>query len=111
MLSLFFKKGGKQTKKYRPVSLLPICGNVFEHLLYDIMSDFFFSNNLLSSNQSGFRAGDSCINQLLSFNHEILRVFDMKFEVRGIFLDNFKAFNKVWHDGLIFKIRYQVIKE
>ena len=41
MLSLFFKKGGKQTKKYRPVSLLPICGNVFERLLYDIMSDFF----------------------------------------------------------------------
>ena len=37
------KKGDKQTiKNYRPVSLLPICGKIFERLLYDTMFDFFF---------------------------------------------------------------------
>ena len=33
----------------------------------------------------------------------------MEFEVRGKFLDNSKAFDKIWHDGLIFKIHHQAI--
>ena len=50
------KKHDKQTiKNYRPVSLLPTCGKIFQHLLYyDTMFDFFSKNNLLSPNQSGF---------------------------------------------------------
>ena len=40
-----------------------------------------------------------------SINHEILSAFDMGIEVPGIFLDISKAFDKVWHDGLIFKVR------
>ena len=66
------KKGDKQTiKNFRPVSLLSVSGKIFECLLYDTMFDFFSKNNLLSPYQSGFRLGDSCINQLLSVNHEI----------------------------------------
>ena len=100
------KKGDKQTiKNFRPVSLLSISGKIFECLLYDTMFDFFSKNNLLSPNLSGFRLGDSCINQLLSVNHEILSAFDMGLKVCGIFLDISKAFDKVWHDGLIFKLR------
>ena len=49
------------------------------------------------------RPGDSCNNQLLLINHEFLSAFDTGLDVRGIFLDIFKAFDKVWHDGLIFK--------
>ena len=59
------------------------------------MSDFFSKNNLLSPNQSEFRPGDSCINQLLSINHKILSALDMGLEVRGIFLDISKAFDRV----------------
>ena len=100
------EKSYKQTiKNYWPVSLLPICRKIFERVLYDIMFNFFSKNNLLSPNQSGFRPGDSCVNQSLSINHEILSAFDMRLEFRGIFLDIFKAFDKVWHDGLIFKLR------
>ena len=55
----------------------------------------FFSKNIFSANQSGFRPGDSCINQLLSVNHEILIAFDVVLEVRVIFLDISKAFDKV----------------
>ena len=65
----------------------------------------FFKNNLLSPNQSGFRPGNSCIKQVLSINHEILSASDMGIEVLGIFLDISKVFDKVWHDGLIFKQR------
>ena len=73
------KKGDKQpVKNYRPVSLLPICGKIFERLLYNEMLDFFLENDLISPKQSGFRPGDSCINQLLSINHKILSAFDIR---------------------------------
>ena len=68
------------------------------------MFNFFAKNNLLPSNQSGIRPRNSCISQLLSVNHEMLSAFDLELEVRGIFLDTSKAFDKVWHDGLIFKL-------
>ena len=90
------KKDEKQNvKNYRPVSLLPICSKIFECLIYNVMYDFLAENDLLSPNQSGFRSGDSCINRLLSINHEILNAFDKVLEVRGIFLDISKAFDKV----------------
>ena len=69
------------------------------------MYDFLTESDLLSPNQSGYRSGDSCINQLLSINHEIFNAFDKWLEVRGVFLDISKAFDKVWHNDLIFKLR------
>ena len=99
-----FEKGDKQCiKNYRPVSLLPVCGKVFERLLYNKMFSFFSENDLISPRQSGFRPGDSCTNQLLSITHEILSAFDDCHEVRGVFLDISKAFDRVWHEGLLFK--------
>ena len=73
------------------------------------MYDFLTDNNLLSPIQSGFRSDDCCINQLLTINHEILNAFDKSLEDRGTFLDISKAFDKVWHDGLIFKLRHNGI--
>ena len=67
------------------------------------MFRFVIENNLISSNQSGFKPRDSCINQPLSINHEIYKSFDNGFEVRGVFLDISKAFHKVWLEGIIFK--------
>ena len=40
---------------------------------------------------------DACINQLLSITHDVYQSFHNGFEVRGVFLDISKAFNKVWH--------------
>ena len=59
------KRDDKQNvKNYRPVSLLPIFGKIFERLIYNEMYSFFIENDLMSSNQSGFKQGDSCINPL-----------------------------------------------
>ena len=64
------KKGSRQLKKnYRPISMLPICGKLFEKLIFDEIYDHLVKNDLLTSNQSGFRPGDSAINQLLSITH------------------------------------------
>ena len=68
------------------------------------MFEFFIENKLISASQSGFKSGDSCINQLLSITHEIYSSFDEGLEVRRAFLDISKAFDKVWHDGIIFKL-------
>ena len=100
------KKGDKQCfKNYRPVSLLLIGVKIFETLIFNEMVRFLIENNLISSNQSGFKPGDSCIDQPLSITHEIYKSFDDRFEVRGIFLDITKAFDKVWHKGIIFKLK------
>ena len=53
--------------------------------------------------------GDSCINQLLSINYEILNALEKGFGVRQIFLDISKAFDKVRLDGLIFEMRQNSI--
>ena len=69
------------------------------------MFTYFIENNLISENQSGFKPGDSCINQLLAITHEIFSSFDDNYEVRGVFLDISKAFDKVWHEGIIHKLK------
>ena len=104
------KKGDKQTVvNYCAVSLLPICGRIFKQLLYNEMLNFLVENHLISPKQSGDWPGDSYINQLLSINHEIFSAFDIGLEVRGLFLDISKAFDKVWHAGLIDKLRQNSI--
>ena len=61
------KKGHKQVlRNYLPVSILPICGKIFQHLIYNNLFEFFIENDLISSNQSNFKQGDSYIYQLLS---------------------------------------------
>ena len=90
------KKDDKQCLKiYRPMSLLSFCENFFEKLIFIEIFKFFIENELISHNQSGFKPGDSCINQLLAITHEIYKSFDDEFEVRGVFLDISKAFDKV----------------
>ena len=76
---------------------------IFERLLFNELYKFSNENDL-SSSQSDFRPGDSCINQILSVTHEIYQSFDNDLEVRGVFLDISKVFDKVWHEGLILKL-------
>ena len=103
-----FKKEDKQlVKNYRPISLLPICGKIFEKLIFDTLYAYLRTHGLITKNQSGFVPGDSCTNQLLFLINEIHEAFEnpKSLEVRAVFLDMSKAFDKVWHEGLIFKLK------
>ena len=68
------------------------------------MYSFFVENDLISSNQSNFKQGDCCINQFFSPTHNIFQSLDQGYEIRGVFLDVSKAFDKIWHKGLIHKL-------
>ena len=103
-----FKKGDKQLiKNYRPISLLPICGKMFEKIIFNNLYSYLTTNSLITKKQSGFRPGDSTTNQLLYFVNEIHQAFEnpKSLEAPAVFLDISKAFDKVWHDGLIFKLK------
>ena len=95
-----FKKGDKQSvSNYRPISLLPIFSKIFERIIFNAIFNYMDQNNFFNPNQSGFRPGDSCIHQLISITHDIHKNFDANpsQEVRALFLDISKAFDRVWH--------------
>ena len=80
---------------------------MFENIIFNNLYSYLGANNLVTKNQSGFRPGDSTTNQLLYLVNEIHQAFEdpKSLEVRAVFLDISKAFGKVWHDGLIFKLK------
>ena len=84
--------------------MLPICGKIFERLNFGKMFRFFLDNKLIITTQSGFKLVNLRINQLLSITHKIYKSLDDGLEVRSVSLDISKAFDKVWHEGVIFKL-------
>ena len=77
--------------------------------LYNEIFSLFIENDLISQNKSDFEPVDTCTNQLLSITLEIFKSFDDGWEVRGVFLDISKTFDKVWHEGLLLKLRLKRI--
>ena len=72
------------------------------------MFNYFIQNKLFTECQSGFIPGDSCVAQLLPITHEICKSFDCNppYDKRGTFHDISKAFDKVWHKCLTFKLKF-----
>ena len=100
------KKSDKQIiSNYHPVSLLPICSKIFEHI-HDPVFLYLENNEVLTLHQSGFHPNYSCIYQLISVVHNIYADFDHNpaLEVTGNFFDISKGFDKVWHEGLLYKL-------
>ena len=62
-------------------------------------------NNLILPDHSLIKTGDLCINQLTSITRETYKSFHNGCEVRGIFLDTSKTFDKVWYLGLHYTLK------
>ena len=89
------------------MSLIPIYGKIPNKIFFNNLYNHLSTNFLITKNQSGFRLEDTTTNQLLYLINEIHQAFDSaeSLEVRSVFLDISNTFDKVWLDGLIFKLK------
>jgi hypothetical protein len=100
-----FKKDDRQSKlNYRPISLLDSLSKIDEKIVYIRLYNFLLEIIFLNPLQSGFQPGDSTVNQLICLVHKIYDALERGREVRMVFLDISKAFDKVWHKGLLYKL-------
>lgn len=105
---IMIPKPGKdrtQVKSYRPISLLPILSKLFERILLEKMLPHINQNGVLPNHQFGFRNKHSTIEQVHKISNCIKTALDENKYCTGVFLDIAQAFDKVWHEGLIFKIK------
>ena len=93
--------------KCRPISFLSIFSKIFERLIFKSLFNYFIQNKHFTECQPGFIPGDSYVPKILSITHKIYESFHYNppADMRGIFSDISKAFAKVWHEGLIFKLK------
>jgi hypothetical protein len=106
MITAIFKKQNRQLKNnYRPISLLSCISKVFERIIYKKLYEHLKTNRLLDINNSGFQANDSSVLRLLSLTDDIYQQLDNQNEIILIFMDISKAFDRVWHEGLIHKLK------
>ena len=89
---------------YRPVSLLCTPEKSFERAVFKHFYNHLHNNNILTSLQSGFIPGDSTVNQLTYLYNTFCQALDSGKEVRVVFCDVSKAFDRVWHEGLLLKL-------
>ena len=103
MVIPMFKKGSHTDPgNYRPIALLPILSKVLERIVHDKLSSFLLT--WLHDSQSGFKKGDGTVPQLLRLCQEWSRHVDNSAYVGILFFDLRKAFDQVWHDGLLSKL-------
>lgn len=106
-------KGGnrKQATNYRPVSLTSVTCKLFEHIIAKHILRFLDQNTLLYPYQHGFRTGLSTVTQLIETIHDFAAAVDIRQQVDVVCVDFAKAFDKVPHVQLIFKLRNAGINE
>ena len=80
-------------------------GKVFEKCVFKYLHNYLVSHNLITNVQSGFTPGDSAAYQLVDLYNTFAGAIDDGKEVRVVFCDISKAFDRVWHRGLLFKLR------
>ena len=90
---------------YRPISLLPVMGKVMERVVNQSVVSFLRHHDLLNDRQYGFLSERSTADLLTVLFQTWSDALDSGSEVRTISLDISKAFDKVWHDGLLAKLQ------
>ena len=98
------KKDCKLASNYRPISLLSCLGKLFEKCLADRLLDYMEFNNLFTPNQAGFRKNRSTTDQVLKLVQSAINGFNLNKVTAAVFLDAEKAFDKCWHEGLLYKL-------
>ena len=97
-------KDPTDAKSYRPISLLSSISKLFEKLILRRILEFADQNNIFLREQFGFRKGHSTVHQLTRVTNIIRRNKSVSKTTAMALLDVEKAFDNVWHDGLVYKL-------
>ena len=107
MVTPIYKKGSKAlAANYRPVALTSHVIKIFERVFRKKLVEYLDRNNLICGDQHGFRAGKSCLTQLLIHVDDILENALQGLETDVTYLNFAKAFDKVDHDILVRKLTF-----
>lgn len=91
-----------RTANYRPITLLPVLGKIYEKIIREILNKYI--ENLIPITQFGFQNGKSTIHPLSILVSNTQNAMMQKFKTAAISLDINKAFDSVWHKGLLYKL-------
>lgn len=107
VITLFHKPGKPHhlPSSYRPISLLPLLSKLLEKLLLVRIQPYLTETMAIPHHQFGFRSEHSTIQQCHRIINEISSAFETKQYCCAVFLDVSQAFDRVWHAGLLFKLK------
>ena len=103
---VFKKDNSSKVNNYRPISLISVLGKVMERCVYKHVYNFLLKKSIITPHQSGFTPDDSAINQRLNLTNEFGKALDEGKEIRVVFCDISKAFDRVWHKDLLNKLEH-----
>ena len=103
-------KDPHEVSSYRPISLIPILSKVLEKIITKRLRPVIETEEIIPSHQFGFREKHSTIDQVHRITDIIENAYNDKKVCSAVFLDVSQAFDKVWHEGLIFKLKSQLPK-
>ena len=101
-----FKKGDRDDKRnYHPVSLLSTVGKVLERIIFNQLYSYCENHGHLTWRNSGYKKRDSTVNQLTYIVNNIYNNLEKNEETSLVFLDQSKAFDRIFPDGVKHKLR------
>jgi len=105
---IVIKKPGKDNtnpRNYRPISLLSSVSKIFEKIIHSRLINYLNAINAILHLQFGFKSNHSTTQQLLRLTEHISDGYEKKQHTGAAFLDVAQAFDRVWHDGLLYKLK------
>lgn len=94
-----------ELSSYRPISLLPILSKVFEKVFLHRLKPVLDENKIIPDHQFGFREKHATVEQVHRVVHKIRQSLEKKEYCSAVFLDIEQAFDRVWHKGLLYKLK------
>ena len=107
-VTAIIKSGDKDKtdrSSYRPISILSTLSKMCESIIHNRLLDHLISNKTITQYQSAYLPGDSTAQQLMNIIHKIKLAWSKKKIARAVFLDVSSAFDGVWHNGVLEKLR------
>lgn len=90
---------------YRPISLLVIFSKIFEKIFLQRLLPVLEKHNIIPDHQFGFRQKHGTPEQCHRIINVVTDTLENKRYCSAVFLDVQQAFDRVWHNGLLFKVK------